>query len=303
MNSITRRIAIAGLGALASGPLLSRTHTLDLQAGRSALATWGRKTDHAVLAIHGFPQDPWAWAPMGEQLARQGYRLIAPCQRGYLVSNRPWDLSGYTFASFVSDMMTVADDLNLRHFDVAGFGIGGAVAWMMAAFYPQRIRSLTSIAFPHPAAFAEAMRVDPAFQQQWAHVQEAAGGDPQEKADTLLAQDAAGLRHMLQGAHLPQPFLDAYVARMRLPGALAAALSWSHAISLKEFSQVPQVAVPSLLIWSEGQPFGDTATRLTASYVRARYTEVVLPVVSHYLLETVPRDLVAPVLTHLRTSG
>jgi pimeloyl-ACP methyl ester carboxylesterase len=118
----------------------------------------------------------------------------------------------------------------------------------------------------------------------------------------MLADDGAGLRRFLMASGLPEPFLCRYVSRLSEPGALAGALSWNRAISLEEFSKVPAVTVPTLLIWSEGPALGRAAAEASRSYVLARFTEVSVPQGNHFLLETSPAAVIEPLRQHLRAT-
>jgi pimeloyl-ACP methyl ester carboxylesterase len=267
------------------------------------LLTWGRPKARPVLLLHGFPQEPFTWSPIAETLARDGACALAPFQRGYAPSARPQAADSYTFAQFVDDVLGVADALGLDRFDLVGFGVGAVQGWMVAAYNPQRVRSLTAIRFPHPAAFARALRSDAEQSQKWSRVQHELGaGNPAQKAAAMLADDAAGLRRFLMVSGLPEPFLSRYVLRLSEPGALAGALSWNQAVSLEEFSTIPAVMVPTLLIWSEGPALGRAAVEASRPYVRATLTEVSVPEGNHFLLETSPAAVLEPLRQHLRAT-
>jgi len=261
---------------------------------------WGCPKARPVLLLHGFPQEPSTWSPVAESLARDGMYALAPCQRGYSASARPPCVASYTFPKFVDDVIAIAAALELDRFDLVGFGVGAVQAWMLAASHPARVRSLTSIRFPHPAAFAQALRSDAEQSQKWSRVQQDLGaGDPAQKAVAMLADDGAGLRRFLVASGLPEPFLSRYVSRLSEPGALAGALAWNQAISLEEFSAVPAVRVPTLLLWSEGPALGRAAAQASRSYVHASFTGASVSDASHFLLETSPTAVIEPLRQHL----
>lgn len=260
---------------------------------------WGCPKARPVLLLHGFPQEPFTWSVVAETLARDGAYALAPFQRGYAASARPHSAAAYTFAQFVDDVVGVADALGLVRFDLVGFGVGAVQAWMVAASNPTRARSLTSIRFPHPAAFAQALRSDAEQSEKWQRLQQDLGaGNPAQKADTMLADAGAGLRRFLMASGLPEPFLSRYVSRLSEPGALASALSWNQAISLEEFSKVPAVTVPTLLLWSEGPALGRAAAEASRSYVHASFTGVAVSEGHHFLLETSPGAVIEPLRQH-----
>jgi pimeloyl-ACP methyl ester carboxylesterase len=260
----------------------------------------GLEKGRPVVLLHGFPQEPATWGVVSEALAQDGFYTVAPFQRGYVEATRPKGNQGFTFREVVADVLAVADALHLERFDVVGFGVGGVQAWMLAASHPSRIRSLTSIRFPHPAAFAGAMLSDTEQHQKWLHVQRELGAeDPGAKARAMLADDAAGLRDFLTSHGLPQSFLSRYVSRLSEPGAFEGALSWNQAISLEEFLNVPPVTVATLLVWSEGPALARAAAEASRSYVHAPFVIATVPGCSHFLLETASEALIGPLREHL----
>ena len=49
---------------------------------------------HVVILLHGFPATSAAWDAIVPGLTAEGYRVLAPNQRGYSPRARPrWDLS------------------------------------------------------------------------------------------------------------------------------------------------------------------------------------------------------------------
>jgi len=306
---LTRRALWTGfllggsMDSFAKSPPVPTTHTVQREGLTFPVSAWGPAGGRAILLLHGFPQEPAAWAPVAEALAHDGIQAFAPYQRGYLSSTRPKGPEGYSFGQFVADALGIADGLGLKQFDVAGMGIGGAQAWMLAAHHPTRVRSLTSIRFPHPAAFAHGMQLDPDQREKWRRLQEQFGtGGPDVRAMRLLANNGAGLRKFLTEVGLGEPFLSRYVARLTEPGTLAGALSWEHSISLEEFGRVPEVTVPTLLIWSEGPALARTTVEATRSFVRAPFTEVSIPNGSHFMLEKSPDAVVTPLRQHLQST-
>lgn len=291
MDSITQTTATARIERVACDGLVF------------PVLVWGRPRARPVLLLHGFPQEPLTWSAVAEALSGDGLCALAPFQRGYAASARPETAASYSYRQFVDDVIAIADALGLSRFDLVGFGVGAVQAWMAAARHPARVRSLTAIRFPHPAAFAEALRSNAEQSRKWAQVQQDLGaGNPEQKAAAMLAGDGAGLRRFLSASGLPEPFLHRYVSRLSEAGALAGALSWNQAISLEEFSRVPAVTVPTLLLWSEGPALGRAAAEASRSYVRASFTDVSIQERHHFLLETCPAAVIEPLRQHLRAT-
>ena len=63
-----------------------------------------------VLLLHGFPESRHSWRAALPELAKAGYRCVAPDQRGYSPGARPdpADLSNYSFDKLVNDALEIA---------------------------------------------------------------------------------------------------------------------------------------------------------------------------------------------------
>jgi len=102
----------------------------------------------------------------------------------------------------------------------------------------------------------------------------------------LLAGNGAALRRALLRDGLAADAVDRYVARMREPGALTAALNWYRALPLTMREPVGKVRVPTLHVWSTGDAFlGRAATEATAEHVEGPYRLEVLDGVPHWIPE------------------
>src|ERR1700729_1626228 len=95
-----------------------------------------------VLLLHGFPQTSWCWRAQLSALGDAGYRAVAPDQRGYSVGARPSAVTDYSLEHLVSDVLALADSMEMDTFDLVGHDWGGMVSWVVAARHPHRVRSL-----------------------------------------------------------------------------------------------------------------------------------------------------------------
>ena len=62
----------------------------------------------AIIFLHGFPEFWIAWREVFVQLA-DDYRIIAPDQRGFNLSDAPPERKAYATRNMVSDLFRVAD--------------------------------------------------------------------------------------------------------------------------------------------------------------------------------------------------
>jgi pimeloyl-ACP methyl ester carboxylesterase len=252
-----------------------------------------------VLLLHGWPQTPAAWDALVPALAASGHRVVAPWQRGYTAGARPRLVTDYRLDRLVEDVLGMADAVGADRFDVVGHDWGGAVAWALAAQHPGRLRTITSLSTPHPAAMlaslprsAQVLRSAyiPFFQLPWV---------PER---LLLAAGGAPLRTMLERSGLDGGRAAAYVEAMAEPGALTAALSWYRAAgaSPAQLRAVGRIAVPTLFVWGSADPaLGRTAAEGTAAHVDGAYRFVPLEGAGHWLPERHAADVLPPLLAHL----
>ena len=264
----------------------------------------GPPDGRVVLFLHGFPQSSFEWRHQMAALAAAGYRAVAFDQRGYSPGARPEGVEQYRMEHLVADVLAVADELGAHRLDLVGHDWGGAVAWLVAAHYPQRVRTLTSVSMPHPAAFAAAL----------------AGGDPDQVArssyidmlrqegaaeEALLAGGGAGLRGVMAATGHPDPEnTGEYVRLLSEPGALTGALNWYRAVSVTEAAARSaggaRVETPTMYVWGDADAaLGRVAAEGSATFVNGPYRFEVLAGVGHWIPEEVPDDLNRLLLEHL----
>src|SRR5688500_2354842 len=250
-----------------------------------------------VLLLHGFPQTSASWAAVTPILTQAGLRTYAPDQLGYSPGARPDEVGAYSaqnLAQVTCDLMT---ELGLPRVDVVGHDWGANVAWTLAAWHSDRVRSLTTVSVPHPAAYTAASRADPEQKERSAYIR--LFWQEGKAEEVLLADGARRLRRMLSGSDgetgVPAEAIDEYVAVLTAPGALTAALNWYRAMS--SGNRVDRVAVPATYVWSDGDvAIGRTAAEACANYVTGDYRFVELPGVTHWIPAQAPGQLAAAIL-------
>ena len=126
--------------------------------------TAGPADGQLVILLHGFPQSSYEWRKQMPVLARAGYHVVAPDQRGYSPGARPTADADYTMNHMVADTIAIADHFHAKMFNLVGHDWGAAVAWATAIAHPSRLRTLTAVSVPHPAAYAKASE-NPAGEQ------------------------------------------------------------------------------------------------------------------------------------------
>ena len=106
-----------------------------------------------VVLLHGFPQHNDSWNAVIDRLTAQGYRCLAPNQRGYSAGARPSRRRDYRIPELVGDLGALIDASGARQVHLVGHDWGAAVAWAAAAEMPERLATVSPVSVPHPAAF------------------------------------------------------------------------------------------------------------------------------------------------------
>src|SRR4051794_11614830 len=252
-----------------------------------------------VLLLHGFPETSASWARVTPLLTEAGLRTYAPDQLGYSPGARPAEVDAYalpSLAQVTADLMTA---LEIPRADVVGHDWGANVAWALAAWHEDRVRTLTAVSVPHPAAYAQAYRSDPEQKERSAYIR--LFRQPGKAEDVLLEDGGRRLRRVLgtrAETGVPDEAAEEYVAILSAPGALTAALNWYRAMSSSTI--VDDVAVPTTYVWSDGDvAVGRTAAEACAAHVSGDYRFVELPGVTHWIPEQAPRELATAILERL----
>ena len=245
-----------------------------------------------VLLLHGFPQTHRAYDAVAARLAaaHAPLRLLAPDQRGYSPGARPTDPAAYALPALAADMIGLLDACGIEHADVVGHDWGAMVGWYLAARYPERVRTLTAVSVPHPAAFAEALAESGEQRKMSEYVY--LFRDPDKAIPVLLEDDARRLRAMYHP--LSETAIEPHVAALGEPAALRGALSWYSAAKFGEGTSVPPVEMPVVFVWSSGDiAISRDAAERCVQHAAGPYRFVELDGVSHWIPDEAPDALVA----------
>ena len=261
------------------------------------VAEQGDQEGRALLLLHGFPQTHRCYDALARRLAAHGLRLLAPDQRGYSPGARPAEVEAYTARELAGDMLRILDFFGLDQVDVVGHDWGAVVGWVLAATRPDRVRTLTAVSVPHPAAMAAALADESSGQRERsAYIQ--LFRQPGKAEDVLLEDSAARLRAIYQP--LPDAAVEPHFRALSDPATLTAALNWYRAMRREESAALPRVTVPTTFVWSTADiAIGRAAAEHCAAQVSGPYRFVELDGISHWIPDQAPDDLSDAVLGRL----
>ncbi|CCH80466.1 Alpha/beta hydrolase fold [Nostocoides japonicum T1-X7] len=248
----------------------------------------GPRDGEVVVLLHGFPQGPSAYDDVVPRLHEAGLRTLVPTLRGYARSNRPAARAAYSTEETTADVVALLDVAGVEKAHIVGHDWGAAPAWAVAAWRPDRVRTLTALSTPHPAAMRQAIRRSRQALRSWymAFFQ-----------IPWLPEYVAGptLRRTLEGSGLPAAHVEEYVRAMRQPGALSGALGWYRGVPHTK-RPVGRITVPTTYLWGNADPYlARASAELTATRVAADYRFVELDE-GHWLPEKRPAEVADAVL-------
>ncbi|WP_247712207.1 alpha/beta fold hydrolase [Qipengyuania qiaonensis] len=103
----------------------------------------GPRDAPVIVLLHGSNADLHTWQQWTDALTNE-YRVIRFDQRGHGLTGAAPD-DDYTLDSFVNDVRTVADTLQIERFTLVGNSMGGAVAMGYAIAHPDRLDALVLV--------------------------------------------------------------------------------------------------------------------------------------------------------------
>jgi pimeloyl-ACP methyl ester carboxylesterase len=104
-----------------------------------------------VVLLHGFPELSFSWRHQISALADAGYRVVAPDQRGYGLTDRPENPEDYTLCHLTGDAVGLVQALGERRAAVIGHDWGSAVAWTCALLRPDIFGAVGLLSVPYLA--------------------------------------------------------------------------------------------------------------------------------------------------------
>jgi pimeloyl-ACP methyl ester carboxylesterase len=244
------------------------------------------------ILLHGFPEGAESWTKQVDALAKAGCLAVAPDLRGYGLSDAPEGVDNYAIDHLVADVAAIIKSFGRSQAHVAGHDWGALVAWFFAGRNPEMTKTLTALSVAHPAALAEASRVDEEQREKSRYV---ALFLIEGKAEHVLAdEDYKRLRAMFAlGPNpdaVPRAIVEHFTRSLSRPGRLTAGLNYYRANlgrgggAWAALTQELKVTTPTTLLWGDEDPaLGRRAVEATAEHVEGPFRLEVLQGAGHWL--------------------
>jgi pimeloyl-ACP methyl ester carboxylesterase len=207
-------------------------------------------TGSAVILLHGFPEDWYAYHRVMPLLAKQ-FTVVAVDLRG--IGGSAATPGGYDAANMAEDVHQLAEELHLEHVYLVGHDIGGMVAYAFVRRYTEACRGVMLLDAPVPGLGPwDAVKANPII---WhIHFQQT----PDLPEQLIAGREAIYLRHFLDSDTFSDADLARYARAYAAPEHLRALLQIYRAFPANEKFNAAQrsaISVPLVLAPGENSPF------------------------------------------------
>ncbi|MBM6615869.1 alpha/beta hydrolase [Desemzia sp. RIT804] len=223
------------------------------------VAQKGPADGELILLLHGFPEFWYGWCKQITYLADQGFRVWAPDQRGYNLSDKPDKVSDYHIEHLAADVAGLIKASGKEKVFLVGHDWGGIVAWRVAREYPDLLHKLVILNAPHEAAMKEQVLHHPFQILKSSYIGFFQLPGVPERLFSVSGWKPAtkALKATSQKGTFSEAELDEYRTAWSQPRAMHSMINWYRALVRYSSNQtVPsRVTVPTFLIWGAKDQF------------------------------------------------
>jgi pimeloyl-ACP methyl ester carboxylesterase len=260
----------------------------------------------AMVFLHGFPEFWWSWRYQLDHFSHR-YRVFAPDMRGYNRSDAPADVSAYRAGTIVKDVVSLIQTIQRgersRREDTSivlvGHDLGGAIAWLTAMYYPELVRKLVVLSFPHPVVGRE--HFNHMYQRIRSYYMYLLSLPWVPEFVLSINPEFFYSRLFRNDTCVPEAFPDKviqkYVEAQRQVGSMHGPLNY-HRNLLSDgwsgFDHPPTdpLSMPVMLMWGEKDAYAHPRTMNEhglEAHVNANYRVEILPETSHWMQQERPK--------------
>ena len=249
----------------------------------------------AVILLHGFPETSRMWFDLIKVLDSNGYKVVAPDQRGYSPGARPSKQSDYTIAKLSKDVINIADEFGFEKFHLIGHDWGSAVGWSTISQYPERILTWSALSVPHLDAFKSAIQND---------------SDQRRKSRYIYFFNKPilpeiyfrifGYKYLKDIWRKSSDYeIEKYLEVFKQKGALKSALNWYRANIKFGDNSIGEINTPTLIIYGmRDMAIGEKCVNDSEQYLKGYYKIEKLKT-GHWLIQESFEIVSKNILQHL----
>lgn len=249
-----------------------------------------------VVLLHGWPERATSWADVTPILNAAGFRTFAPDRRGFSPGARPRRRRDYTLPKLADDIAALIDEIG-GPVHVVGHDWGAAVGWMVAGYFPDKVRTLTAVSVAHPAAFMKAMlRSDQGLKSYYMGLFQAP-----LLPELLVSRRPARFEQQLLKAGMSRSDVRRFRLEIVEDGAFATSLNCYRAVPLTSPKAMRfRVAAPTTMVWSDGDAaLSRWGAEHSADWCDGDFELVVLEGLSHWIPTQAPEVLAETILERI----
>ena len=252
----------------------------------------------AVILLHGFPETSRMWYQLMPILANEGFKVIAPDQRGYSQGARPLKISDYTIDKLSKDITDIADAFQLEKFHLIGHDWGSAVGWYTVSINADRIISWTALSVPHLDAFFESIATDKEQQQKSQYM-----SFFKKPILPELYFKIFGYKYLKDIWRKSSTLeIEKYLEVFKQRGALKASLNWYRANINNSNNMIGNIDTSTLILYGiKDMAIGEKSVDESAKYLNGEYNIEKLDA-GHWLIQESFESISNSILKHLNAN-
>jgi pimeloyl-ACP methyl ester carboxylesterase len=250
-----------------------------------------------IVLLHGWPERATSWRHVAPLLNDAGYRTLAMDRRGFAPGARPKRRRDYRLPALADDVAVLIDEIG-GSAHVVGHDWGAATAWAVAGLHPDRVRTLTAVSVPHPAAMMKAMVKSDQLLKSYYMLLFQLPFVP----ELVATRRAAWFDLQLRKGGMSREDVLRFRREIVDDGALSASIGCYRAMFLTDPRVVRfRVAAPTTMVWSTGDvALGRWGAEHSDEWVDGPFELVVLDGVSHWIPTEAPDALAESILERVR---
>ena len=249
----------------------------------------------AVILLHGFPETSRMYYDLIPVLVSEGFKVVAPDQRGYSPGARLPKISDYSIDKLSQDVIDIADAFQFENFHLIGHDWGSAVGWVTVAFHSDRVISWTALSVPHLDAFFEAMNNNPEQQRKSQYINFFKKAIFPELYFKIFGYKY--LRDIWRKSSKEE--IEKYLEVFKQKGALKSSLNWYRANMKNDDKSIGDIAAPTLIVYGlKDMAIGEKSVDESEKYLKGEYKIEKLES-GHWLIQESFEAVSKSILNHL----
>lgn len=248
-----------------------------------------------VVLLHGFPDFWFGWRLQFNALVEAGFRVVAPDQRGYNLSDKPSGVRPYVLRRLADDVAAFIRGLGYEKASVVGHDWGAGVAWAFAMQHPDLLDRLAILNGPHPSNLLRALRTPAQLAKSWYMFMFQVPWLP----EALLTLD--NYRMLVTALPDDPNARERYAEAYRRPGALTSMVNWYRGLTRPRSAvELRKIEAPVLVLWGKDDPFLGVELATPPANLVPNAKTIIIPEATHWVHTDAPALVNEELVSFLR---